>query len=117
MRIESFWAKGFRSLRDVRLENLGAFNVFYGPNGSGKSNILAAIEAWLRLGPNPLPPRPGGGLGFTSSHKSGATLSPDDFALHTSPRGMVLGGVLAELMADGKRLRIELAIDGTASQG
>ena len=51
MRIESFWAKGFRSLRDVRLENLGPFNVFYGPNGSGKSNILAAIEAWLELVP------------------------------------------------------------------
>lgn len=45
MRIESFWARGFRSLRDVRLEGLGRFNVLYGPNGSGKSNILEAIRA------------------------------------------------------------------------
>src|SRR3954468_5486372 len=49
MRIESFWAKGFRSLRDVRLEGLGAFNVFYGPNGAGKSNILEAIRGLLEL--------------------------------------------------------------------
>jgi len=43
MRIASFWAKGYRSLRDVRVDELGAFNVFYGPNGSGKSNVLAGI--------------------------------------------------------------------------
>jgi ABC-type cobalamin/Fe3+-siderophores transport system ATPase subunit len=49
MRIEAFWAKGYRSLRDVRLDSLGPFNVFYGPNGSGKSNILAAIQALFRL--------------------------------------------------------------------
>lgn len=44
MRIESLWVKGFRSLRDVRMDGLGAFNVLYGPNGSGKSNILEAIR-------------------------------------------------------------------------
>jgi hypothetical protein len=49
MRIESFWAKGFRSLRDVELKDLGAFNVFYGPNGSGKSNILEAMKALREL--------------------------------------------------------------------
>jgi energy-coupling factor transporter ATP-binding protein EcfA2 len=49
MRIESFWAKGFRSLRDVRLEGLGAFNVFYGPNGAGKSNILEALRVLFQL--------------------------------------------------------------------
>jgi hypothetical protein len=49
MRIESFWAKGFRSLRDVRLDGLGAFNVFYGPNGGGKSNILEAIRVLLEI--------------------------------------------------------------------
>ncbi len=48
MRITKFWAKGYRSLRDVTLDDLGAFNVFYGPNGSGKSNVLAAIEALFR---------------------------------------------------------------------
>jgi AAA domain, putative AbiEii toxin, Type IV TA system len=49
MRIEAFWAKGYRSLRDVRLEPLGPFNVFYGRNGSGKSNILAAIHTLFQL--------------------------------------------------------------------
>lgn len=51
MRIRSFWAKGFRSLVDVRLENLGDFNVFYGENGSGKSNLLAALDVLFRLVP------------------------------------------------------------------
>src|SRR5215212_378928 len=49
MRIESFWAKGYRSLRDVRIDNLGAFNVFYGPNGGGKSNILEGIRTLIEL--------------------------------------------------------------------
>ncbi|WP_437940090.1 AAA family ATPase [Sorangium sp. So ce341] len=40
MTIASFWAKGYRSLRDVRVDDLGPFNIFYGPNGSGKSNLL-----------------------------------------------------------------------------
>lgn len=49
MRIESFWAKGFRSLRDVRMDGLGPFTILYGPNGSGKSNILAAIQTLIRI--------------------------------------------------------------------
>lgn len=49
MRIESLWAKGFRSLRDVRVDGLGAFNVLYGANGAGKSNILEAIQVFFRL--------------------------------------------------------------------
>ncbi|WP_437592070.1 AAA family ATPase [Sorangium sp. So ce1000] len=49
MKIASFWAKGYRSLRDVRVDDLGAFNVFYGPNGSGKSNLLEALRTLFRL--------------------------------------------------------------------
>ncbi|WP_437758167.1 AAA family ATPase [Sorangium sp. So ce1389] len=49
MRIASFWAKGYRSLRDVRVDDLGAFNVFYGPNGSGKSNLLEGLRALFDL--------------------------------------------------------------------
>lgn len=48
MRITKFWARGYRSLKDVTLDPLGPFNVFYGPNGSGKSNVLAAMEALFR---------------------------------------------------------------------
>lgn len=49
MRIASFWAKGYRSLRDVRVDELGAFNVLYGPNGSGKSNLLEGLRTLFRL--------------------------------------------------------------------
>lgn len=50
VRIAAFWAKGYRSLRDVRLDDLDRpFNVFYGKNGSGKSNILAGIQAVFDL--------------------------------------------------------------------
>jgi hypothetical protein len=51
MRITRFWARGFRSLCDVTLDNLGPFVVLYGPNGSGKSNVLAAIDTFFRLAP------------------------------------------------------------------
>jgi AAA ATPase domain/AAA domain, putative AbiEii toxin, Type IV TA system len=49
MRITAFWARGYRSLADVRLDDLGPFNVFYGPNGAGKSNILAAMRTLFGL--------------------------------------------------------------------
>jgi hypothetical protein len=49
MRITAFWARGYRSLVDVRLDDLGQFNVFYGPNGAGKSNILAAMRVFFEL--------------------------------------------------------------------
>lgn len=49
MRITSFRAQGYRSLRDVDIRELGKFNIFYGPNGAGKSNILAAMRTMLAL--------------------------------------------------------------------
>lgn len=44
VRITSFWATGYRSLRDFRIDDLGPFNVFYGKNGAGKSNILMGLQ-------------------------------------------------------------------------
>jgi hypothetical protein len=127
MRIESFWAKGFRSLRDVRLDGLGPFNVLYGPNGSGKSNLLAAMEAWLRLIPigletsgmrpffEQLPPqqaleRMRGNLAIADA---GAPLRMHDIALHSPRRLITLGGTLAD-GADVKRVEVELQIDAAA---
>ncbi len=49
MKIAAFWAKGFRSLRELNLDGLEAANVFYGPNGSGKSNILNGLATLFRL--------------------------------------------------------------------
>ncbi len=87
--------------------------MLYGPNGSGKSNILAAIEAWLRL--IPLALGSGGSRGLPSYHKAGAsTVLAHDFALHSSRRQMILGGVLVE---DVERIQFELANDGAAAQG
>jgi AAA15 family ATPase/GTPase len=51
MKITKFWAKGYRSLRDVTLEPLGDFNIFYGPNGAGKSNLLDALQTFFALLP------------------------------------------------------------------
>jgi hypothetical protein len=49
LKLTTFWASDFRSLREVRLDGLGAFNVFYGPNGSGKSNVLAGMRTLFSL--------------------------------------------------------------------
>jgi hypothetical protein len=132
MRIESFWARGFRSLRDVRIDNLGAFNVFYGPNGSGKSNLLAAIEAWLRLIPialqtsgmvpldamsNLVPhqqklERMRGHLAY---REPGAPLRAQDFALHSpQQRKITLGGTLSDLGAGIRHAEIEVHFDATS---
>jgi len=43
--IEHCHIRGFRSVVDATLDNLGPFVVLYGQNGAGKSNILAAIRA------------------------------------------------------------------------
>lgn len=49
MKIASFWVRGFRSLRDVRIDGLDEFNVFYGGNGTGKTNILEAISLFFQV--------------------------------------------------------------------
>ncbi len=130
MRIEAFWAKGYRSLRDVRLEPLGPFNVFYGPNGSGKSNLLAAMQAWLRLIPialetsfmrtlfdaPDLPPQQARELwrGQRALHMEGAPLHVHDFTVGSERRRIVLGGTLVDLSPpEVQRVSITLELDGT----
>lgn len=51
MRIRKFWAKRYRSLHNVALDEMGAINVFYGPNGSGKSNIIDALQTFFSVMP------------------------------------------------------------------
>lgn len=41
--------KGFRSLRDVTLTDLGPVTVLIGPNGSGKSNFLSVVQMLRQL--------------------------------------------------------------------
>lgn len=51
MKLTRFSVKGYRSLRDVTLDDLGDFNIFYGPNGSGKSNVLDALQTFFSVMP------------------------------------------------------------------
>ncbi len=48
-RLESVRIRGFRSLADVELSDLGATSVLIGPNGSGKSNFMRFFEmlSWM----------------------------------------------------------------------
>lgn len=48
MKIESFHIKGFKSIKDLRVDNLSAMNVFFGLNDVGKSNIFQALSLWQR---------------------------------------------------------------------
>jgi predicted ATPase len=40
--------QGFKSLKDVDLQNLNRISVFVGANGAGKSNLLSALR-WIPL--------------------------------------------------------------------
>ena len=43
MKIKSIHIKNYKSLKNVKIDNIGNFNVFIGKNNSGKSNILEAL--------------------------------------------------------------------------
>ena len=43
MKIRQFNVKNYRSLRDVRLDDIGDLTIFIGTNSSGKSNLLEAL--------------------------------------------------------------------------
>lgn len=117
MRIESFWARGFRSLRDVRLDGLGPFNVLYGPNGAGKSNLLAAMNAWQQLVAHALAPRFDEATAGNQAFKSPQSpLRRHDFSLHGGAVQVVLGGTLVELDDGLPRVLIELTLDISTPQ-
>lgn len=42
--IKKLHIRGFKSLDDLRVENMGCFSVFAGANGSGKSNFFDALD-------------------------------------------------------------------------
>ncbi len=132
MRIESFWAKGFRSLRDVRLEGLGPFCVFYGPNGSGKSNILEGIRVLFdlcsfghHLSPAGALPRvgPAGALPpeLVRAILEREVIQPSDLCARDESRTMVLGAQIAgtgdasSVLSSGPVRLVDLAIEYTLS--
>ncbi|MGC9105245.1 MAG: ATP-dependent nuclease [Thermoprotei archaeon] len=48
MRITDFYVANFRSLKEVRLSDLGGVNLVVGYNGNGKTNLLSAIFTFVR---------------------------------------------------------------------
>lgn len=78
VKIAKLWARGYRSLRDVALDPLGDFNVFYGPNGSGKSNLIRAIQTLLRATEIWATHERPGQPGFLSSLLRTGVIHPDD---------------------------------------
>lgn len=102
MRITAFWAKGYRSLVDVHLDDLGPFNVFYGPNGAGKSNILAAMRTLFRLlawrsSPEMSFEQPGLPIRYTGSTK---ILHSRDRSRFPPNQQMILGARIEETERD-----------------
>lgn len=49
LRLTSFVARDFLSLRDVQLEDLPPVVLLYGENDTGKSNLIQAVGVWLRI--------------------------------------------------------------------
>ena len=49
MIIQNMEVTGFRSLSSVKISGWGPVNIFYGENNAGKSNILAALEAAVKV--------------------------------------------------------------------
>lgn len=49
LRLTSFAARDFRSLRDVKVEGLPPVVLLYGENDTGKSNLIQAVGVWLRI--------------------------------------------------------------------
>jgi AAA15 family ATPase/GTPase len=47
MRIRDIEVQNYRSLKELKMSNLGSFVILVGKNGSGKSNILEALELFF----------------------------------------------------------------------
>lgn len=47
MKIEKFKVKGYRSLKNIEINDLSSINIFHGENNTGKSNILGALEIFF----------------------------------------------------------------------
>lgn len=126
MLVRKFWARGYRSLRDIEMTDLGPFVVLYGPNGAGKSNILDALQTLFALLPSAIDTAHGADDERRSIWDAGkdaaSWISRDDFHGRAPTRDIVLGMVVEQL--DGFRFRgrdiagihVELTIR-TASDG
>lgn len=103
MFIKKFWAKGYRSLRDITLDGLREFNVFYGPNGSGKSNILDALHALFSVMPLAVDTAYGPAEERISFREAGRHalewIQEEDFFARDDTQVIELGAVIEDLTA------------------
>ncbi len=101
MKIKKFWARGYRSLRDVVLNELGPFNIFYGQNGSGKTNILDALQTFFCV----VPLAVDAGYGPASERmsfreagqRSAEWIRDEDFFARDSVAPIILGAEIEDL--------------------
>lgn len=95
MQVIKFWARGYRSLREVEMTDLGRFVILYGPNGSGKSNVLDGLQTLLALLPIAVDTAYGPDderRSFWDAGKDAATwVRDDDFHGRESTQDIVLG--------------------------
>ena len=108
MKIRKFWAKGYRSLRDVTLEPLDAFSVFYGQNGSGKSNLIDALQTLFYVMPFAVDTAYGPEeerLSFREAGRQAAAwIGEDDFYAREETQEIELGAII-EHPAEGVQFR------------
>lgn len=101
MKVTKFWAKNFRSLRDVTVSPLGDFNVFYGENGAGKSNVLDALHALFSILPLAVDTAHGADherLSFRDAGERAARwLRDDDFDARQPQAPIFLGAVIEQI--------------------
>lgn len=99
MKVTKFWAKSYRSLRDVTLDDLGDYNIFYGPNGAGKSNVLDALQALFCIMPLAVDTAYGpeeDRLSFREAgERASAWVRAEDFDAR-QPSTIVLGAILED---------------------
>jgi len=111
MQIKTFWARGYRSLADVRLDGLGQVNIFYGPNGSGKSNITDALQTLFYLMPVAIDSAYGPDDERISFREAGREASrwicADDFFARQATDEIILGAVVEDPLSgfDGARFQ------------
>lgn len=100
MQIKKFWAKGYRSLADVQLDDLGQVNVLYGPNGSGKSNVQDALQLLFHLMPIAIDSAFGSDderISFREAGREAARrIMPDDFFARQETNEILLGAVVED---------------------
>jgi predicted ATPase len=95
--------KGFRSLRDVTLTDIGPVTVLIGPNGSGKSNLLGAVQMLRVLA--------SGSLQLFVGRNGGAS-----FLMHYGPRRTPVIEYAVEIEGDQGSNRYEARLGWAAGE-